>query len=298
MLRDLFIIILLTLSISPSALAQLWFDGEPDYVDEDSKALASKLLEAHGGMEPMNSASSLQFNFFTKMIGNPTPFYSFETLDLDSGRAYVDWPFWNATIGWDREQVWSRNWPMPLPAGFFVRLTSSFLTLPWQMHADNANIARAAQAKLPEDETLYDILRITYDNRNPGIPGTFYEVFIHPETSPLSTSPTAAAARRAARAMPTTLSGISAWISRSMGTGSSVQTTPPATTCRQDGGSPRPVTVLTWSRTTFATLPTRLQEVRNDQDNHSGTGAGPVAPTVGRADIRNRGDSPGHRGHG
>lgn len=179
MFRTLFILLLL----SPAAtMAQSWFDGNPDFADDASKQLAFEVLAAHGGMQAMNEASGLEFNFFTKMIGNPTPFYSIETLNPKTGDAYVDWPFWNATITWDRNELWTRNWPMPLPAGFFVRLTSSFITLPWQMHANNANVGPVRKAKLPRDDTEYDVLRITYDDRNPGIPGTFYEIFIHPET--------------------------------------------------------------------------------------------------------------------
>ena len=176
-------ILLTFLLLAPVAsTAGPWFAGEPEFADEASQALAAELLAAHGGMEPMANASSVQFSFFTKMIGNPTPFYSRESLDLATGDALVDWPFWNATIGWDRDKLWTRNWPMPLPAGFFVRLTSSFLTLPWQIHTGNADIETAGRDKLPGDDTLYDVLRVTFDDRHPGIPGTFYEIFIDPES--------------------------------------------------------------------------------------------------------------------
>jgi hypothetical protein len=175
------IMVLFLLAAGPS-MAEPWFEGEPKYENEASRNLAAKLLAAHGGMAPMSAAPSMQFNFFTKMIGNPTPFYSYETLDLRTGSASIDWPFWNARIAWDREQVWTRNWPMPLPAGFFVRLTSSFLTLPWQIHTDGAHIGPVSSDKLPGDTTQYDVLRITFDYRHPGIPGTYYEIFIDPET--------------------------------------------------------------------------------------------------------------------
>jgi len=165
-----------------TASGQPWFQGEPEYFDEASRELASELLDAHGGMAAMAAAKSVQFNFFTKMIGNPTPFYSFETLDLSTGDAYVDWPFWDATISWNQEQLWTRNWPMPLPAGFFVRLTSSFLTLPWQIHTNGADIGPTRQDSLPGDDTIYNVLRVTFEQRHPGIPGTFYEIFVHPDS--------------------------------------------------------------------------------------------------------------------
>lgn len=168
------------------AQAGPWFEGEPDFADAASRALAGDLLAAHGGMEALQAAKSIEFNFFTKMIGNPTPFYSFETLDLETGNAYVDWPFWEATIAWNGEEAWTRKWPMPLPGGFFVRLTSSFLLLPWQIHTDQARIGPVSRDFLPEDDTEYEVLRVTYASQNPGIPGTFYEIFVHPETRHMS----------------------------------------------------------------------------------------------------------------
>jgi len=176
------ILLAFLLLVPVAATAEPWFAGEPEFADEASQVLAAELLAAHGGMGPMADANSVQFSFFTKMIGNPTPFYSHETLDLATGDAYVDWPFWNATIGWHDETLWTRNWPMPLPAGFFVRLTSSFLTLPWQIHTGNADIGPASQDTLPGDDTVYDVLRVTFDDRHPGIPGTFYDIFVDPES--------------------------------------------------------------------------------------------------------------------
>jgi hypothetical protein len=54
--------------------------------------------------------------------------------------------------------------------------------LPWQIHADGANIGPVRQATLPEDDKLYDVLRITFDQRSPSMPGTFYDMFIDPES--------------------------------------------------------------------------------------------------------------------
>jgi len=176
------LLLILTLIASASAQAAPWFDGTPDFTDEASRALAAKVLQAHGGMQPMNEAKSLQFSFFTKMIGGPMPFYSFEAVDLATGDAYIDWPFWDATVAWKDGQLWSKQWPMPMPAGFFIRLTTSFITLPWQINADGANIGPVRQATLPEDDKVYDVLRITFDQRSPSIPGTFYDLFIDPES--------------------------------------------------------------------------------------------------------------------
>ncbi len=179
MLRLLTILVLIA---SASADAGPWFDGSPQYADNASQALAQQLLEAHGGMQAMADAESLKFSFFTKVIGGQMPFYSIEAVDLTTGNAYIEWPFWESRVAWIDGDLWSHQWPMPMPAGFFIRLTTSFITLPWQIQADDANVGPAGSGKLPQDETLYDVLRITFDTRSPSIPGTFYDLFIDPQT--------------------------------------------------------------------------------------------------------------------
>lgn len=179
MLRPMAMMVLI---VSAAAQAGPWFDGDPEYADDASRTLAQEVLEAHGGMQPMADAESLKFSFFTMVTGGQIPFYSIEAVDLETGNAYMDWPFWDATIAWHDGELWSHQWPMPMPAGFFIRLTASFITLPWQIHADNANVGPASKGQLPEDDTVYDVLRVTFDDRSPSIPGTFYEIYIDPES--------------------------------------------------------------------------------------------------------------------
>lgn len=178
MIRALF----LALLASGTVHAAPWFDGSPEFSDEASRQLAGEMLAAHGGMQPIAEAESLQFNFFTKVIGGPMPFYSIEAVDLESGNAYIEWPFWESRVAWTDGELWSHQWPMPMPAGFFIRLTASFMTLPWQINADSANVGPVSTGLLPEDKTVYDILRVTFDERSPTIPGTFYDIYVEPET--------------------------------------------------------------------------------------------------------------------
>ena len=176
---------LLTLSLiiaSLPAQAAPYFQGEPNYIDQQSRELAAKMLAAHGGMEPWSKAGSLQFKLFTKMINNPMPFYSFESVNIESGAAYIDWLLFDATVAWDTEKMWSSNWPVPLPPGFFIRLTTSFMTLPWQIQADSAVVGPVSQGEIPEgDGVMYDVLRVTFEQRSPSIPGTFYDMYVDPD---------------------------------------------------------------------------------------------------------------------
>lgn len=180
LLTGLFTLLIL---IAPLAgQARPYFQGEPNYTDQQSRELAEKVLAAHGGMEPWADASSLQFKFFTKMINNPMPFYSFEAVNIETGAAYIDWLLFDATVAWDKQKMWSSNWEIPLPAGFFIRLTTSFITLPWQIQADSALVGPVSRGEIPAGGgVVYDVLRVTFDHRSPSIPGTFYDLYVDPE---------------------------------------------------------------------------------------------------------------------
>lgn len=179
MLRLITALLLIT---SATAQANPWFAGNPEYLDDASETLARQVLQAHGGMQAMGNAESLKFSFFTKVVGGPTPFYSVESVDLATGNAYLEWPLWDATIALEDGKLWSQQWPMPMPAGFFIRLTTSFITLPWLMQADTANVGPVTTDRLPGDDIEYDVIRLTFDDRSPSIPGTYYEVFVDPES--------------------------------------------------------------------------------------------------------------------
>ena len=157
------------------------FDGEPRYADDESRRIALRLVEAHGGRDGWRDAESLSFRFVTKVIGAPVPWYSIETMDLRSNAAYIDWPWWDAKTGFDGEAVWSENWKMPLPAGFFTRLTASFITLPWLTGMDGVTVGPVTTDRLPGSETRYRVLRLEFAERGPQVPGEYYELFIDPD---------------------------------------------------------------------------------------------------------------------
>ena len=165
------------------------FSGAPAYESEAARQAVMGMIEAHGGLEPWAEVDTLRFQFFTKVIGAPTPqppFYSIETTSIATGDVILDWPWFGAETVWSGEEVWSRNWPIPpLPPGFFTQLTTSFITLPWLTQTDGVTISGPIKDRLPEDAhdpKLYDVVHMTFDHPNPSIPGEFYDIFIDPDT--------------------------------------------------------------------------------------------------------------------
>lgn len=182
MLAKSFLFILPLIAASQLSHAAPYFHGEPEFADDPARTLAGQMLEAHGGMAAWQAADAFRFKFFTHMVNAPRPFLSDETIDLESGAAYMDWLLFDGVTAWDGETAWSVNWPMPISAGFFVRLSATFITLPWQVFADEARIASDGQAALAGEDGMYDVLRVTYDAPTPSLPGTYYRLFIDPES--------------------------------------------------------------------------------------------------------------------
>jgi hypothetical protein len=166
--------------VSPLISAQ---DAQgPEYADPETRAIVEQMVTAHGGTEAWNRVESFSFMFFTKNSGNPEPWLSRETIEPRSGRAYLDWPVLDASIVWDGSTVWAVGWEVPLSPGFFTRLTYSFVTLPWQTQQSGVRLEATGTDRIPNDETEYVTVRMTYDRQTPNSPGNYYRLFIDPDS--------------------------------------------------------------------------------------------------------------------
>jgi hypothetical protein len=173
----------------PDAKAAPKFSGTPIYESDEARALVEDMIAAHGGMSAWDGVETLQFHFFTKVVNpnaSPPPFYSIETTRLSDGAAHIEWPLINAQTVWDGKTLWSENWNVgPLPAGFFIQLTTSFITLPWLTQTDGVTISAIEEKSWPGSDVTFPTVRMILNRRAPMIPGEFYDLFIDPETKRL-----------------------------------------------------------------------------------------------------------------
>jgi hypothetical protein len=165
---------------SPLVSAQV--TGGADYADPKTRVIVEEMIAAHGGIEAWNRIESFSYMFFTKNSGNPEPWLSRETVDPRSGRAYLDWPVLDASIVWDGSTVWAVGWPVTLPPGFFSRLTYSFITLPWQTQQPGVRLEAIGTGRIPNDETDFVTVRMTFDHQTPSSPGNYYQLYIDPDS--------------------------------------------------------------------------------------------------------------------
>lgn len=175
--------IAIALASQPAAASPRILTGEPDYANEEARALVEEMLAAHGGTEPWSRIDGLRFDFFTKVIGNNSPpFLSVEHTNFRTGNTLIEWPMLGAQTGYDGKEVWSQNWRGPLPPGFFVGLTTSFITLPWLTQRADAHISAPRIGALPFHDEIYNVVTLTFDEAGPHVPGDFYELFIDRQT--------------------------------------------------------------------------------------------------------------------
>jgi hypothetical protein len=88
----------------------------------------------------------------------------------------------DATIWADGEQAWSQGWPLGFSPGFFPYLTASFVTLPFLLDGPGTRLGEVEIRQLPEDDTAYLTFRVTLEKPGGRAPGTYYRLYIHPET--------------------------------------------------------------------------------------------------------------------
>lgn len=153
----------------------------PRYATPETQRVIEAMVAAHGGMEAWHRISEVRYRFFTRNTGAP-PWLSWERVETRTRRARIDWPVFDAVVAYDGSDVWSTRWPIPLSPGFFANLTYGFITLPFQTQQDGVRLEAPQQGTLPGDDTTYVTVRMTMDRPRGLMPGTYYRLFIHPET--------------------------------------------------------------------------------------------------------------------
>lgn len=155
----------------------------------ESLALVEAMIEAHGGMEPWAAAPAVSWEDELRQGGAESGQPSRVSVEQGRRRAYIDYPGTGQSLAWDGERAWSRNWSSPAPPRFIALLNYHFLNLPWLARDPGVNLSEPGEARLwalPEDETVYRTVKLTYDAGVGDTPDDYYLLFIHPVTHQLA----------------------------------------------------------------------------------------------------------------
>lgn len=136
------------------------------------------MIAAHGGMDVWKKAPTVSF---TDQWGESAPRMAF-VIEQSSRRAYFDIPGTPTSGAWDGEKAWSVEWPMPTPVRFIALLNYYFVNLPWLTQDPGVILGEPGTGKLPNDETEYITVMMTFEPGTGDTPDDYYRLYIHPET--------------------------------------------------------------------------------------------------------------------
>jgi len=143
--------------------------------------LVEHLVSAHGGLGTWEAAPTVSFRDSFTPAGSPQGLASQVTVEQGRRRAYIDYDS-GMSLTWDGERAWSENWVLPYPPRFMALLNYHFLNLPWLIEDPGVILSEFGQRQLPNDETEYFSVKITYDEGVGDTPKDYYRIFVHPDT--------------------------------------------------------------------------------------------------------------------
>lgn len=143
----------------------------------ESRQIARRMIEAHGGMATWRSAPTVSFE--DTWDGQPM---SRTVVEQGSRRAYIEVPASGARLGWDGERAWSENWTGPAPPRFLALLNYYFANLPWLTEDPGVVLGAPGRATIAGDPTSYVTIRMTFEPGTGDTPDDYYLLYVHPES--------------------------------------------------------------------------------------------------------------------
>jgi hypothetical protein len=146
--------------------------------------IASKMMEAHGGLAKWKAASTLSFTHIL-VYGQPleTEFWvSNETTEIETERTYHDWPLFSGKLTNDGKRTWTENWQLGNPPGTNVNNIYYAVAIPWLSQTKGVLLQAEPLSRLPGDTTAYFTLKMSFPGSSKHSPHKYYKLFIHPET--------------------------------------------------------------------------------------------------------------------
>lgn len=148
-----------------------------------TRELVHKLIEAHGGMEKWAAAPTVSLEHKLVAPQQPDdPWISYDTTEQGLRRTYQDWTHDEAEIVYDGSKTWSVGWKRLNPPKFMVNMAYYFVCMPWILEDDGVILSEPGTGKLPDDDTEYKTITMTFEAGVGETPDDKYIVFIDPKT--------------------------------------------------------------------------------------------------------------------
>ena len=133
----------------------------PSYADKKTERLIKKMIKAHGGYDKWKNAPSMSFHHVMK--GRNLEWVSDEIHQQGSRKSHLTWHD-GSTLGFDGQNVWSKDWKIANPAGMMAGVAYFFLNIPWITQDDGVQLKQIedAEVKYIEEGKSYYTVHMTY----------------------------------------------------------------------------------------------------------------------------------------
>jgi hypothetical protein len=161
--------------------------AEPRFASPEARALADRVLEAHGGLAPWRAGTTASFQYTMLFAPAKQWFNSFEMTDKATYRSYQDADVpEEGIIGWDGRQAWSVGIHRGEPPVSRINFHYTTLFLPWLMHQEALSVGAPRPGRLPgsdHDSTTVDVTFVCRYGCTTDGNHARYTVFINPTTN-------------------------------------------------------------------------------------------------------------------
>ena len=180
---------LLRLSVLAALLvnAQASLAG-PEYASEESQRVIERMVAAHGGIEAWRAAPTISFDAVMHDNYHRKEAFAWwvqhEVIDQRTRQVYQDWPFDDAQLAYDGNEVWTVNWKRPNPPSMMVYFFYYFVNLPWLTQDDGVILGEPKPFTWPEIGK--ELIEVTMNfSEAPGVGKTakdYFVLYIDPQT--------------------------------------------------------------------------------------------------------------------
>ena len=150
--------------------------------DSAARALADRMIEAHGGLDRWNAMPTVSFRRLSTRQGESAADDVIVVVEQGRRRTYLQWPANGARIVSDGATVWSTGWDRPMPPSFMVHLDYYFFGLPWFTRDSGVQLAMMESGSLPGQSVVSSKVRMSFDASNRSSDDVFI-LYIEPQTN-------------------------------------------------------------------------------------------------------------------
>ncbi len=163
----------------------------PSYASPQTQEIITKMIDAHGGMQPWLAAPSISFDCHLKLhVGNDNwlEYWEQVTVERQSRRAYAKLPNPDGSAGqiaFDGQEAWSAGDLRGLaraPARFSAWRNFYLFNLPWLTQDPGVILGKPTHGQIPHDDKSYIKIEMTFEAEVGDTPGDVYALYIDPQS--------------------------------------------------------------------------------------------------------------------